>query len=313
LSCTDCSSPSASPATTTVYTVSAQFGEECPIIVSASATVEVLSGFAINMPATITALQGESVSIEALVEPASATYSYEWQQGGNLIGTGASIEVASCFSNNYDLIVTDENGCTQSASVQLIVVDGFSIDKLNAFNLTQDSSDFYEGLEIGFSITTNPAILPGAIYEWYFDGQLLGTTTDTVFESIFAPEVEEDALFKLEVVITTAAGCQQSDSISVFILDNPVIMPSAFSPNNDSTNDLFSPISKVPINMVEFKIWNRWGQLVYDNKRGANGWDGKQNDNEAPSDVYVYFLVYEIINGVPGAQKSLKGDVTLLR
>jgi gliding motility-associated-like protein len=126
--------------------------------------------------------------------------------------------------------------------------------------------------------------------------------------------VEDDSSFSLKVLITTPEGCQLSDSILVNILNNPVEMPNAFSPNGDSTNDRFFPVSKVPVTILEFKVWNRWGQWVYDNENGINGWDGRQkNEEAAPSDVYVYFVVYEIDGGTEGAQKPLKGDVTLLR
>ncbi|MBI5914009.1 MAG: gliding motility-associated C-terminal domain-containing protein, partial [Bacteroidetes bacterium] len=71
-------------------------------------------------------------------------------------------------------------------------------------------------------------------------------------------------------------------------------------------------VSKIPLTVVEFRVWNRWGQLVYDNESGAEGWDGKQKNEEAASDVYVFSVKYEITGG-SGKQYKKKGDVTLLR
>ncbi len=313
LSCTDCSSPTAMPDTSTTYTVAAQFGEQCPGIVTASVTIEVLPGFELIVPDMVEGTQGELVTIEATVLPMSPTYSYEWRHGSTGIGTEASVVVSSCFSTTYEVIATDENGCTQTDSVFLNVTNGFTINKINYFNLSQNTTEIFEGQEMGFSVTTDPTVLPGANYEWYFNGQLVGTTTDSIFESIHAPEVDSDSLFKLKVIITSSEGCQLSDSILVNILNNPVEMPNAFSPNNDGTNDRFFPVTKVPITVLEFKIWNRWGDLVYDNEDGIDGWDGQQKSEDSPSDVYVYFVVFEISGGTEGAQKPLKGDVTLLR
>ncbi|MBK8566272.1 MAG: gliding motility-associated C-terminal domain-containing protein [Saprospiraceae bacterium] len=89
-------------------------------------------------------------------------------------------------------------------------------------------------------------------------------------------------------------------------------MPNAFSPNGDESNDWFQIVSNVPLTINEFKIWNRWGYLVYDNDNPEDGWDGKQKNEEAPSDVYIYKIVYQITGG-SGKQYSQKGDVTLLR
>ena len=61
--------------------------------------------------------------------------------------------------------------------------------------------------------------------------------------------------------------------------------------------------------MIEFRIYNRWGQLVYDNDTPETGWDGNVNGNPAPSDVYVY----KIVLNLPDGQVEETGEVTLIR
>jgi gliding motility-associated-like protein len=95
-------------------------------------------------------------------------------------------------------------------------------------------------------------------------------------------------------------------------LENPVEVPNVFTPNSDGTNDFFLPTSQVPITIVEFQVWNRWGQLVYENENPLSGWDGTQDGEPALSDVYVYRIVWEITGG-SGARTEEKGDVTLIR
>lgn len=146
---------------------------------------------------------------------------------------------------------------------------------------------------------------------------LVSTTTDTISEvlnanEIFGPDVQSFEDLAIRVEIVTTEGCTILKASTMRVYNIPIGAPNAFSPNNDSTNDRFKVISKIPLTISEFKIWNRWGQLVYDNESGPDGWDGKQKNEDAASDVYIYKVTYEITGG-SGKQYTKKGDMTLLR
>ncbi len=64
------------------------------------------------------------------------------------------------------------------------------------------------------------------------------------------------------------------------------------------------------IEILEFRVYNRWGKLLYDNEDPSNGWDGTDNGEPAPSDVYVYYIV---IRYPDGQEFTEQGDVTLIR
>ena len=57
-------------------------------------------------------------------------------------------------------------------------------------------------------------------------------------------------------------------------------------------------------------MFNRWGQLVYDNENPGQGWDGTFKNENAPSDAYIYLITIEMPSG---DIRTEKGDVTLLR
>lgn len=86
-------------------------------------------------------------------------------------------------------------------------------------------------------------------------------------------------------------------------------MPNVFTPDSDGVNDFFVPVSEAAIEIIQFKIFNRWGEVVYD-EINPTGWDGTKDDKIQPSDVYVYIV--EFING-NGVREYLTGDVTLIR
>ena len=113
------------------------------------------------------------------------------------------------------------------------------------------------------------------------------------------------------MIVTTAAGCEVSASETVIGVPPILDVPNAFTPDGDGDNDFFNYISNGDIDQVlEFKIYNRWGQLVYDNEDPDNGWDGTFNDKAQASDVYIYNISVQRLDG---AGLLLQGDFTLIR
>ena len=76
-----------------------------------------------------------------------------------------------------------------------------------------------------------------------------------------------------------------------------------FTPNNDGQNDNFLIYGYGLDEEIAFKIFNRWGNVVYEtnslNEMQTTGWDGKENDIEQPSGVYFWTIVSSDLNGNP--------------
>ena len=88
-----------------------------------------------------------------------------------------------------------------------------------------------------------------------------------------------------------------------------VIMPNIFSPNNDGRNDLFCRIGDGIEDLTSIRIFNRWGQKVFEDSGPNAKWDGTYNGKPQPAGVYVYMI--EADCGA-GPEKKI-GDVTLVR
>jgi gliding motility-associated-like protein len=89
------------------------------------------------------------------------------------------------------------------------------------------------------------------------------------------------------------------------------VLPNAFSPNGDLNNDTFFPKYKGIESIVEFKIYDRWGQKVYEGDGDMMAaWDGKYKGEDQPLGVYVYYARAVAFNGEEFIQS---GKVTLLR
>jgi len=99
-----------------------------------------------------------------------------------------------------------------------------------------------------------------------------------------------------------------SSSVNVLLISNPE-MPDAFTPDGDGLNDTFFPVNLDPYStIVEFAIYNRWGEKVY-SYDNDNGWDGTYNGEKQPVDTYTYYININQVN------KSYinSGTVTLVK
>ena len=114
-----------------------------------------------------------------------------------------------------------------------------------------------------------------------------------------------------KVVGVTEAGCKGEGYVKIRGYKGPdIYMPTGFTPNNDGTNDKFMPY---PVGIKQynyFRVFNRWGQLIFSTTSLHHGWDGKLAGKEQPSGVYVW-----MIEGLTKDNKiiSKKGTITLIR
>jgi len=99
--------------------------------------------------------------------------------------------------------------------------------------------------------------------------------------------------------------CQNVPAIVIPLLD----VPNAFSPNGDGKNDQVR-VRGFGIGKMMFRIYNRWGQVVFESTDPNQGWDGRFKGTMQPVDVYAYTLDVQFTDGT---KKTKQGDITLLR
>ncbi len=101
------------------------------------------------------------------------------------------------------------------------------------------------------------------------------------------------------------------DTIKITECSGAYIMPNAFSPNGDAINDFLFPIRIGDAMLVQYEIYNRWGQQVFTYADGDINWDGTCNEAACGVGVYTYVLRYK--DNITGNIFMLKGNVTLIR
>ena len=104
-------------------------------------------------------------------------------------------------------------------------------------------------------------------------------------------------------------GCVAEIEVEVPGGELKLAMPNTFTPNGDGTNDFFSVVGNAEARVVGFRIFNRWGQQVYNNEYPGRGWDGTFNGKPQPTEVYYYQIEVQ----TPDGPWTRQGDVTLVR
>ena len=150
-------------------------------------------------------------------------------------------------------------------------------------------------------MSTNNTSVNADSFRWYFQNALLSTQKNVLFT------LNETGLSCLTLYAINGCGI---DSVTRCYDPVHAYLPNVFSPNADNLNDIFKLIYKGSINLIDFSIYDRWGERVFQTKDPATGWDGKFKGKDC--EIGTYFYLAQIKR--EGAENLLlKGDVTLTR
>ncbi len=133
-----------------------------------------------------------------------------------------------------------------------------------------------------------------------------GTTNETMLAT-------EPGLYWVSVMDTK--GCSAADSVLLEICSIDIILPNAFTPNDDLLNDDFKPIiiGWEP-GKYYMQVFNRWGELLFDTNDYTEGWDGTYKGQLVPPGMYSYIIVFEAPSYVTRLISSpVSGSVTVIR
>lgn len=116
-------------------------------------------------------------------------------------------------------------------------------------------------------------------------------------------------LYKIVVVPVDIANGNVESNLLEVTYKSKVNFPNAFSPDGDGTNDIFNFKSKYILE-VNMKIYNRWGELVYQTSDVDQGWNGTVNGKQAPLGTYIYYA--ELVDDM-GINFVKSGEIILIR
>ncbi|MGV3656330.1 MAG: T9SS type B sorting domain-containing protein, partial [Chitinophagaceae bacterium] len=129
----------------------------------------------------------------------------------------------------------------------------------------------------------------GVSYKWFKDGILIPGAATSVLNA------NGPGLYHVIVSNGTCEGYSSNKVEVKFqecmpVAEPKVVVPTAFSPNNNNANDLLRPLLYNIDQLNYFKVYNRWGQLVFQTQTKGAGWDGKINGQLQPTETYTWIV-----------------------
>ncbi len=228
---------------------------------------------------------------------AKGGFKYQWYQNGYQPAT--TLSCATCANpiatptdtTTYQVVVSDSVNCSDTLTAEIDIKPIPNVEIVN-----HDTT-----ITIGSSVQLYAT--GATTYSWW-------PATALNNPNIVNPVATPQEPMKYVVTGIGQDGCSASDSINIRINTHGLVyVPSAFSPNGDGKNDLFRVANLTIEKIVEFRVYNRWGQEVFkseDNK----GWDGTWNGVPQDMDSYSYIIRVSIPDG---SLETFKGSVTLVR
>lgn len=271
LSSTVVKNPDASPADTTKYYLTARWGlceRKDSIIVNVKHRPTVYAG-------KDTAIcPGTSALLHAVVISPSGTVNYAWTPTTGLDDPTVPVTAANPdTTTEYTLTVTDNFSCSFTVSDIIRVkvnppVVAFAGNDTNAI-LNRPHQLQATG---GLTYTWTPA---APLNNPFISNPLATLKVDTYFTVTAKDDI----------------GCADTDDIFIKVYEGPnYYLPNAFTPNGDGLNDIFRPVP-VGIRSTEyFRVFNRYGQVMFETKEWMKGWDGTFKGKKQPSGTYVWAI-----------------------
>ena len=281
----------ARPRVTTTYQLTANLGK-CEA--KDAITVKVAPYPLANAGTDVTICYGKQTQLSASITGSG----FRWTPSNSLINSNTLTPIANpTKTTSFILSVTDTLGCPKPVNDTVVVT---VTPKVNAFAGNDTTIVADQPLQLNAS--------GGTSYAW-------SPTTGMNNPSIPNPVVVLNASYDsitYTVLVSAGAGCTQEDDIKVRIFKTApdIFVPTAFTPNRDGKNDFLKPIPVGMKSIVSFKVYNRWGQLVYSSSSPNPGWDGTLGGKDQSAGTYVFFA-----SGTDYLEKTIikKGTIVLIR
>lgn len=218
-------------------------------------------------------------------------YTYIWSGSGLVFNQNPSNPNASPeISTIYTLEVIDSTGCSVTDSVLISVFEDPKVD-------AGEDKIIEKGESAQLSASSGQQS-----YLWTPNSSI--SNIDIQSPTVSPPET---IMYLVEAI--SANGCISQDSVLVRVISIKLQVATTFTPNGDGINDHIFIVNQDLI-QFNFKIFNRWGELVFETSTYGDGWDGTYKGKPADKDTYTY-----IVEGTAANGKEVKdaGNIVLQR
>jgi gliding motility-associated-like protein len=254
---------------------------------------------AISLSANDSICAGETTVVTATNTNPAFSFSYVWSPSSIIVTPSVTnqVTVQPPTSQYVYVTATATNGCVVQDSIFIAVssiAPGSVIASANPLLVPAGGT------------TTLSAQPNGLTYSWFPTEQVTNPTAQTT-----AAIVDQNTIYTLSA---TDGICTRQDTVLVRIFtflcdDSFIYVPNAFTPNGDGENDVLFVRGELIEGML-FRVFDRWGEMVFESTDRLIGWDGTFRGKQLDPDVYDYYLKAVCIDG---DESIIKGNITLMK
>ncbi len=243
---------------------------------------------------------GETAQLLATNSSTSFTFTYDWAPDSLIVSGGAAsqVTVQPTVSQYIYVTASASNGCVVTDSIFV------AVGTLPSGSVIASASEY--NVPVGTTVTLSGQPSGLVSYEW-----LPPTAVSNPSMQSTTANILQNTLFTLTV---SDGVCEKSDTVLVKVFTSIcgepfIFVPNAFSPNGDNENDVLFVRGQLIEGML-FRVFDRWGEMVFESTDRTIGWDGTFRGKQLDPDVYDYYLKAVCIDG---AESIIKGNITLMR
>ncbi|GGB82694.1 T9SS type B sorting domain-containing protein [Dyadobacter sediminis] len=223
---------------------------------------------------------------------------FSWSPQTGLDNPNSKDPVASPNVTTQYIVTAGQGNCTQQDTVTITVVTAMELA------VTPDTTVSYN---VPFQLAVSSPQIPNAADGTYLWSPPEGLNNPASPNPIAT--LQEDQTYTVNV--TTASGCTGSASVNLHVTrTGNISMPTAFTPDGDGKNEVLTPVVFSIASLSYFKVYNRWGEVVFYTNQLGQGWDGSFKGSKPIGGYYVWE-----IEGTAEDGKKIrkKGSVLLIR
>ncbi|PAC26727.1 hypothetical protein BWI92_25065 [Flectobacillus sp. BAB-3569] len=234
--------------------------------------------------------KGETTTIEVI--PLRTNVDLSWSKNGKYITNGTRIRITEPGIYKIYADATKIEGCYSEDSIEI------SLKKEPIIKVNPTRASIYKGQSILISVESSES---NTLFSWSPNKWISNINSQN-------PEFTPQQSTTYTCVAETEGMCPVKSEIDISVIQS-LLIPSAFTPNQDGHNDIWYIVGTEQFEEIEVSIFNRWGNLIFYSRGYKDPWDGKFNGEDLPSDTYTY----QIKKGSLDENYVYSGTVNLFR
>ena len=227
---------------------------------------------------------------------------WKWNFGNNATSNIPNPVIDFAAKGDYEVQLIVSNGFCKDTSLVPLHFDNRveALFEVSALNCPED-----------MIVVTNKS--QGTIDNWKWNfGAGVTSTLQSPIPFQYPASVGESQYEIVLIASSLALSCSDTFSVPIKVLSSCYIaIPSAFTPNGDGLNDFLFPLNAIRADELQFRVFNRAGQLVFETKDWTRQWDGRVKGKLQDTGVFAWTLQYKMRD--TGKKVTMKGTTLLLR